>query len=356
MKTTLTRYTAILMTLALLCALLPCPASADSEGWYIVRSSEPNGYCYLYSKPTSLDGQSVNLGRYDNGELIYVLEYNQDNTNYCYVQTLDGKYGYIRAACLVRYTGGAAVSDQEGWYVVRSSEPKGYCYLYSKPTSQDGVSANLGRYDNGESVYVLEYNKDNTGYCYVQTEDGKYGFIRATCLSAPQPDKLRNLPELTSQCRGTVKNGSVNVYTGPASSYYRTASGSAVVSGGATVSVYGREGSYYLIQYTGKSGGKSVARFSFIPADRLTPRSTVSTLTYGWVPISIATGAHLADAPTTSHGYTSLSIDRDNAFALAQITDASGVVWVYFESLGYASGQGYVNVRGFVPMEDVSLR
>ena len=356
MKTYLTKCKAILATLALLFAMLPWSASAGSEGWYIVRSSEPNGYCYLYSNSTSLDGKSVNLGRYDNGELVYVLEYDQNNTGYCSVQTQDGKYGYIRAACLARYTGGTAANDQEGWYAVCSSEPKGYCYLYSKPTSQDGVSANLGRYDNGELVYVLEYNKDNTGYCYVQTQDGKYGFIRAACLSAPQPDKLRSLPKLTSQCRGTAKNGSVNVYTGPASSYYRTASGSAVVSGGATVSVYGREGSYYLIQYTGKSSGKPVMRFSFIPVDRLTPRSAITTLTYGWVPITIASGAHLADAPTTSHGYTSVTIDRDNAFALAQITDASGEAWVYFESLGYASGQGYVNVRGFAPMEDVSLR
>ena len=60
----------------------------------------------------------------------------------------------------------SASASTAGWYVVHSDSPKGYCYLYSQPSTQDGVSRNLGRYDNGEYVYVLEYYGGNGLVCY----------------------------------------------------------------------------------------------------------------------------------------------------------------------------------------------
>lgn len=165
----------------------------SSTGWYVVQSKSPNGYCYLYSKPSSQDGVSRNLGRYNNGEYVYVLEYyggdtSKSGSNYCYVQTTDGKTGYIKAASLKRFTGAGETDPNAGWYVVRSYNPYGYCYLYSAASDRDGVSSNLGRYDNGEYLYVLEYygGQDyQNNYCYVLTQDGKYGFVHDYVLARP---------------------------------------------------------------------------------------------------------------------------------------------------------------------------
>lgn len=374
------RLMTLLLTLVLLFSLAaPMPALADGEGWYMVQSTSPNGYCYLYSKPSSQDGVSRNLGRYDNGELVYVLDYNGGGEGkhlYCLVQTQDEKTGYINAASLTRYYGTVA-TPSAGWYMVQSAEPNGYCYLYSHPSSRDEISRNLGRYDNGEWVYVLDYYGGSDGgdpFSRVQTQDGKTGYIRASSLTrssgssgskptakpgSSQSGKLANLPELTYQCRGTVTGGNINVYTGPASSYYRTASGKAYVANGASLRIWGREGDYYLIEYAALSGSKTVTRFSFIPVNRLSARGSVERLEYGWAPIRIASGAHMADAPDQSHSYNTIEIDRKNAFALAKYVDEDGVTWVYFESIGYAntaSNQGYVSVRGFVPVSEVELR
>lgn len=161
----------------------------NSEGWYVIRSKNPNGYCYLYSKPSDREGVGYNKGRHNNGELVYVISYygGQDgNNNYCYVRTLeDNEYGYIHDYALTRYTGQDTNDPNGGWYVVRSSQPKGYCYLYSAPSDRDGMSQNMGRYNNGEEVFVLQYRGGQDGqlnYCYVRTNDGKYGYMHDYAL------------------------------------------------------------------------------------------------------------------------------------------------------------------------------
>ncbi|MDD6052050.1 MAG: hypothetical protein PUC00_12430 [Clostridiales bacterium] len=160
-----------------------------SEGWYVIRSKKPNGYCYLYSQPSSRDGVGYNKGRHENGEMVYVISYygGQDgNSNYCYVRTLSNETGFIHDDALVPYD--QQLDADGGWYVVSSSKPRGYCYLYSAASSRDSVSRNLGRYNNGEAVYVLEYRGGQDGssnYCYVRTSDGQYGFMRDTALKRP---------------------------------------------------------------------------------------------------------------------------------------------------------------------------
>ena len=151
----------------------------------MVQSKSPNGYCYLYSKPSSRNGEGRNLGRYDNGEYVYVLEYYGGN-GFCHVQTTDGKTGYIGASALKRFTG--ETEANAGWYKVMSYDPYGYCYLYSAASNRDEKSRNLGRYNNGEYVYVLEYygGQDyQSNFCYVRTQDGKYGFIHDSVLVRP---------------------------------------------------------------------------------------------------------------------------------------------------------------------------
>lgn len=363
------RIVSLLIALMLLGGIaLPLSARAESSGWYQVDSSSPSGYCYLYSAASDRDGKSRNLGRYNNGELVYVMDYygGQDGKfNYCRVLTQDGKEGYMHDYALTRYYGNAWSDQAVGWYMVWSSNPSGYCYLYSAACDRDGESRNLGRYNNGELVYVLDYyggQDGNFNYCYVQTQDNKTGYMHDYALkrvAGGASGTMADLPMLTLQCKGTVVGGDANVYTGPTPDYYRTSSGKAYVANGGSLAVYGREGNYYLVQYTGKSNGQNVTRYSFIHVNQLSPRGYVSNLDLAWTPIRIAAGAHMADAPDWSHSYNTISVDRDSAYALAQFVDASGTTWVYFESTGYAStaaNQGYVSVRGFVPMSQVSER
>ena len=382
------RILTAMMTLALLVSLfLPLAAHASSSGWYVVDSSSPRGYCYLYSAASDRDQISRNLGRYDNGASVYVIDYygGQDGKyNYCYVRTQDGKVGYMHDYSL-RSSNSASGSTNNswtgngvGWFRVDSSSPRGYCYLYSAASDRDQISRNLGRYDNGELVYVLNYYGGQDGsynYCYVQTQDGKVGYMHDYSLTAltgstsgnqgasgtPNTDasRLNNLPSLSRQCWGKTVNRSLAVYTGPANTYYRTAKGNATIGGGSTVSIYGREGDYYLIQYNGTASGVTVPRFSMIHVNQMTPQGNVRNLVFHCVPIRIADGAHISDSPDYGHEYAGVSVNGSYAFALAKIEDSAGRVWVYFESTGYsttASQPGYVTVRGFVPMSAVTLR
>lgn len=175
------RFFTLILCLTMLFSLaLPLCASADGTGWYIVDSESPRGYCYLYSNPTSQDNVSRNLGRYDNGEYVYVLDYYGGN-GYCYVSTQDGKTGYMGAKALTRYYGDVWADSAPGWFLIASRSPQGYCYLYSEPSSRDGVGYNKGRHDNGEMVYVLNAQADN-GFFYVRTQEGETGYIGASAL------------------------------------------------------------------------------------------------------------------------------------------------------------------------------
>ena len=168
------------LCIVLLTAALPLAALAEGAGWYVVDSQSPKGYCYLYSAASSMDYESRNLGRYNNGEYVYVLDYYGGN-GFCRVQTQDNKTGYIKATSLKRYYGNVWENVTPGWFLVVSREPLGYCYLYSEPSSLDGVGYNEGRYDNGEMVYVLSYNAGN-GYCFVNTNRDESGYINADSL------------------------------------------------------------------------------------------------------------------------------------------------------------------------------
>ena len=168
-----------ILCLTLLSAALFTPVLAEGAGWYVVDSQSPKGYCYLYSNPSSLDEISRNLGRYDNGEYIYVIEYSADG--YCRVQTQDGKTGYIGAKALRRYYGDVWADSAPGWFLVASRNPVGYCYLYTAASSSSSKSRNLGRHDNGEWVYVVDYEGEN-GYSFVFTEDVETGFMDTGAL------------------------------------------------------------------------------------------------------------------------------------------------------------------------------
>lgn len=181
------RMSMMLALLLVMSALMPAvSAQASGEGWYVVESTSPYGYCYLYSRPSDIEGR--NLGRYDNGSLVYVWDYyggQQGKWNYCHVETEDGKYGYMHDYSLIPYDQ-AAISYESAEapeYVVYSTDPYGYCYLYSEPSDIDGQ--NLGRYDNYEIVKVLDYYGGQQGkwnYCKVITQKDKIGYIHDYAL------------------------------------------------------------------------------------------------------------------------------------------------------------------------------
>ena len=202
------RITSIFLTLALLISfVLPMTAFAAGNGWYEVCSTSPNGYCYLYSNASDRDGLSVNRGRYNNGTIVYVLDYygGQDGKyNYCYVQTQDGKTGYMHDYALRAY------NNNYTWYVVNSSQPKGYCYLYTAASDRDGISTNMGRYNNGSLVRLLEYYGGQDGkynYCLVQTMDGKTGYMHDYAIRPFKPGEVIVTPKPTAKptARPTAK-------------------------------------------------------------------------------------------------------------------------------------------------------
>ena len=128
------------------------------------------GYCYMYAKPNS---GSDNLGRYDNGEKIEIVDWGADDT-YAFVRGVkDSKYGYIQKASLHP----SSVNPVKGYMKVKSSV-NSYAYLYQK--ASDG-SANLGRYDNGTQVGIIDWAASDF-YALVQTPDGKIGYIKKNCL------------------------------------------------------------------------------------------------------------------------------------------------------------------------------
>ena len=173
--------------LMLLLSLLPGSAMADGVGWYMVNSTSPNGYCYLYSAASDRDELSYNKGPYSNGEVVYVMNYygGQDGQyNYCYVQTMDGQDGYIHAYALTPYSGNPFATSP-GWYMVQSSKPNGYCYLYAAASDRSEKSYNKGPCYNGELVYVHDYFGGQDGsynYCYVETQSGETGYVHDYAL------------------------------------------------------------------------------------------------------------------------------------------------------------------------------
>ena len=167
------KIVSLLLLAALLTALIPS-ALADSiynYTLYKVMSKSPNGYCYQYDQPSSTYGR--NLGRHKNGELVGVISYTK---GWYYVYCSNGRYGYIPEKALMPVT-----RSQSVWYVVDSESPRGYCYLYSEPSSTYG--RNLGRYNNGELIEIIDWDADEN-FAYVRCgSTGEYGYMGKPCLA-----------------------------------------------------------------------------------------------------------------------------------------------------------------------------
>ena len=168
-----------LLALALLAVLLLSLAPqalaysySDNYPEYVIESFEPNGYCYLYDKPSDVYGR--NLGRHENGGIVKVIGY--EHSGWYFVVCSNGKTGYVHDYVLCPYED----TLHRERYRVYSTDPAGYCYLYDRPSDMNGK--NLGRYDNGEYILIVDWYADQV-YAQVLCERTlDYGYIRKTCL------------------------------------------------------------------------------------------------------------------------------------------------------------------------------
>ena len=106
-----------------------------------------------------------------------VIQHNAQN-GYAYVICQDGKVGYVHNSGLTLYSSTYA----RPVYQINSASPAGYCYLYDKPSSVDGM--NMGRHNNGEYVEIVDWNASEK-FAKVQCwKDGKYGYMAKDALAS----------------------------------------------------------------------------------------------------------------------------------------------------------------------------
>lgn len=163
----------MVLLLTCLALLLSCTGAfalsfSDNYPLYKVESYEPNGYCYMYNKPSSIDGR--NMGRFDNGSFVKVIEWDKQN-GFSYVISTDGKTGYIGSKCLTKYSD----TLNRPVYRTQGSNGSGYCYMYDKPSSIDG--RNLGRFDDGSLVLIVDWDADASFAKVRSWNENKYGYI-----------------------------------------------------------------------------------------------------------------------------------------------------------------------------------
>ncbi len=166
--------TLVLALMLLLCAV-PALAYSFTDDYpeYVVESTSPAGYCYQYSKPSSING--INQGRHNNGEIVKVIDWDASE-GYALTICSNGKVGYIKKNSLALK---AETTYREMWRVY-SVSPNGYCYMYNKPSSIKGT--NLGRYNNGEYLEMVDYNAD-TNYAKVRDVlKQKVGYVKKSSL------------------------------------------------------------------------------------------------------------------------------------------------------------------------------
>ena len=160
------------VTVVTVCSFAAAASYSDTSlPLYMVESFEPNGYCYLYAQASS---SSSNQGDHQNGE--YVRFINDAGNGWYYVVCSNGKEGYMKSSCLTP----AAQTVTRDVYRVYSTEPKGYCYMYSKANSTDG--RNLGQYNNGEYLVIVNWNADANYAAVMSPNTGKYGYVRKGCI------------------------------------------------------------------------------------------------------------------------------------------------------------------------------
>ena len=156
---------------------------ADEGWWCTVDTTYPAGYTfsYMYDQPSSTYGK--NLKKLNDGEYVYVYSITpgtgqkSSDWAYCDYYGASGTItGYIRWDNLTPYID---PPTEDGWWcTVDTIYPAGYTfsYIYDQPSSTE--SNNLGKVNDGESVWVYCVYGE-WAYCQY-TGNGRtiFGYIR----------------------------------------------------------------------------------------------------------------------------------------------------------------------------------
>lgn len=246
-------------------------------------------------------------------------------------------------------------ADGESWTCPKCNERRTteYCSVCGKqrPVAKDWYCSTCGKKLTAKDNFCPD---DGTAKASGNAN------VEEKITITPKPSRnLNDLPRLSIVNTVKMSGGgsNVEVYTGPGSHYYRSASGKAAVHGAANVSAYGRIGDWVLIRYDAviSSSNKDVTRFAYAPVNKVMGGYNVPEVKFESIPITISMGVDLVDEPALTHHYNSFSaIQYNNAVALAQITEA-GHTWVYFESSA-TSSQGTKPFRGFVQIQYVQMK
>ena len=207
--------------------------------WTVVADNQ----LYMY-KVASSSGEP--LCAYKKGTLLRVVNwYVYDSSTYCYAVGPDGREGYVRKSCLLKYYDYDDASL--ACYSVNSTHYESGAYrLYMYPTpssSTDPVS--VAGYVNGTILKVVDWNVD-TSYCYAVAPDGHCGFVRKAWLtlsSGTQPTQTQ--PATEYYWPGMAKNQGSSSSSSSGSSANNNNSGSSGYNGGSTLnppSDYGKNG------------------------------------------------------------------------------------------------------------------
>lgn len=153
----------------------PTQEEIDDTERYIVFSTDPAGFAYMYDMDSDYYGK--NLGRYDNWDEVEIIDINT-GSDYAFVRGIkDGTYGYIRKAQLYP----ASLDPVLGCMMVNAPYPYTFVYLYDKPN--DVTGKNIGKYDDGTVVGIIKWNCDRD-FCQVYIpSNGAIGYVHRTWLS-----------------------------------------------------------------------------------------------------------------------------------------------------------------------------
>ena len=180
MKRLIALLVAVLLAIPFAAPALAYSYDDDSYPLFRVWTVVADNVLYMYPKATS-SGNPISY--YKVGTLLRVTDwYVYDNSNYCYAVGPDGKEGYVRKSCILRYFD--YDDDSLAVYTVNSSyyENGTYrAYMYPSPSSSTdpvGVSG----YNNGTKLKVVDWKIDPK-YCYAVGPDGHCGFVRKEQLS-----------------------------------------------------------------------------------------------------------------------------------------------------------------------------
>lgn len=160
---------ALILTVVTLLTVFPVVLAADyndtSYPLYIAESLAPGGYTYLFSDPDVNKRQ--NLGDHKNGEYVRMIR--DAGNGWYYVVCSNGKEGYMEKNNL------HPASETVTRDIYRVKAKNGYCYMRSNPNYDKAI--NLGRYNDGAYIVIINWNADPSCAAVMSPETNTYGYI-----------------------------------------------------------------------------------------------------------------------------------------------------------------------------------